>query len=161
MIKINIKVDGITVMCGENLWDIFSAIENADMPDMICIKNDKELKSVVDNDDISRILIVNPENCLHPKWQTYCADMIVVVAKKYNKKILLTTNSFHFLESLVFFIEKYGYTQPVEYCLIHNKESFDISDSPYDVMKSLSEPSFDLADMKLEFEMEGNNERND
>ena len=97
-------------------------------------------------------IVDNPENGTHPEVQTVYAELYAILAK--GGKMLLTTNSFHFLEAFVFFMEKYGVDKSVLFYTVHNGKISESSD-PYDVFENLSQPSFDLADMKLEFEMEG------
>lgn len=80
------------------------------------------------------------------------AELYAIIAK--DAKMLLTTNIFHFLEAFDFFMEKHGVDQSVLFYTVHNGKISE-SLSPYDVMENLSQPSFDLARLKMEFEMDG------
>ena len=108
------------------------------------------------------LILDEPEIHLHPEWQLVYAELIVLLQKTFNLTILLVTHSFHFLESLKFFIDKYDISDYADfYTPQKSKNGFIITktDSALsDSMKSLSEPSFKLADWKFELEMEQNDE---
>lgn len=108
------------------------------------------------------LILDEPEIHLHPEWQLIYAELIVLIQKTFDLTILLVTHSFHFLESLEFFINKYDIAERGNfYTPKKSKNGFIITetdDALYDSMKSLSDPSFKLADMKFELEMEQNNE---
>lgn len=137
--KIDIEKFGICVLCGDDeksKSEIISYIRKHNMT-----VNAKELILIAEN----------PENNTHPELQTVYAELYAIIAE--SKKILLTTNSFHFLEAFIFFTEKYGVKNPVLFYTVHNGRISEYSD-PYDVMKNLSQLVFDLADLKFEYETE-------
>ncbi|MDE5946736.1 MAG: ATP-binding protein, partial [Oscillospiraceae bacterium] len=108
------------------------------------------------------LILDEPEIHLHPEWQLIYAELIVLLQKTFDLTILLATHSFHFLESLKFFIDKYNITERGNfYNPQKSKNGYIITetnDALYDSMDSLSKPSFDLAQLKMEFEMEHNND---
>lgn len=109
------------------------------------------------------LILDEPEIHLHPEWQLIYAELIVLLQKTFDLTILLVTHSFHFLESLKFFIDKYGITERGNfYTPQKSKYGFIITetdDALYDSMDSLSKSSFELARMKMEFEMENGNDK--
>lgn len=111
------------------------------------------------------LILDEPEIHLHPEWQLIYAELIVMLQKTFDLTILLVTHSFHFLESLKFFIDKYGITERGNfYTPQKSKNGFIITetdDALYDAMKSLSNPSFKLTDLKFELEMEQKNGETD
>ena len=111
------------------------------------------------------LILDEPEIHLHPEWQLIYAELIVLLQKTFDLTILLVTHSFHFLESLKFFIDKYGITEHGNfYTPQKSKNGFIIAETDdvlYDSMDSLSKSSFDLARLKMEFEMEHNDDETD
>lgn len=53
------------------------------------------------------IVLDEPEIHLHPEWQMLYAEIIVLLQKKYNFHIVVTTHSAHFLEALELYSKKY------------------------------------------------------
>lgn len=98
-----------------------------------------------------------PENTRHPETQTRYAEIYVKLFKENKEKILLSTNSFHFLEAFLFFMEKHGIGEKIRFYVVNNG-NINKSSDPYNAFKNLSQASFDLAEMKFEYEMEGSEE---
>lgn len=111
------------------------------------------------------LILDEPEIHLHPEWQLIYAELIVMLQKTFDLTILLVTHSFHFLESLKFFIDKYGITERGNFYTPQKSENgfiiTETDDALYDAMKSLSNPSFKLTDLKFELEMEQKNGETD
>lgn len=143
--KFDIEKFGICVVCGNDEKGKSEIIAHVRKHNMSV-----DVKELI-------FIVENPENGTHPEIQTVYAELYAIIAK--GSKMLLTTNSFHFLEAFMFFMEKHGVEQSVLFYTVHNGNIKEASD-PYDVFENLSQPSFDLADMKFEFEMEGENENN-
>ena len=53
------------------------------------------------------LILDEPEIHLHPDWQLVYAELIVVLQKVFDLTILLVTHSFHFLEAIRFYMDKY------------------------------------------------------
>lgn len=111
------------------------------------------------------LILDEPEIHLHPEWQMLYAELIVLLQREFDLTILIATHSFHFLESLKFFTEKYGIPERGNFYITRKTEggyAIDEEDNALqNIMKSLSQPEFDLSDMKFEFEMEQNHEDED
>ncbi len=111
------------------------------------------------------LILDEPEIHLHPEWQMLYAELIVLLQREFDLTILIATHSFHFLESLKFFTEKYGIPERGNFYITRKTEggyAIDEEDNTLEsLMESLSQPVFDLSDMKFEFEMEQNHEDED
>ena len=107
------------------------------------------------------LILDEPEIHLHPEWQLIYAELIVLLQKVFDLTILIVTHSFHFFESLLFFVDKHGISERGNYYIPRETpEGFEISSSEnsiHEMMKSLSNPTFELTDMKFEYEMEQDN----
>lgn len=53
------------------------------------------------------LVLDEPENHLHPRWQIIYAEIIVMLQQSFDLKVLLTTHSPYFLEALQLFAKKY------------------------------------------------------
>lgn len=111
------------------------------------------------------LILDEPEIHLHPEWQMLYAELIVLLQREFDLTILIATHSFHFLESLKFFTEKYGIPERGNFYITRKTEggyAIDEEDNTLEsLMASLAQPVFDLSDMKFEFEMEQNHEDED
>ena len=113
------------------------------------------------------LIIDKPEAYMHPEWQLVYAEVIVLLQKALDLTVLIITHSFHFLESLDFFMKKHGSFDRSNFYIPRKTKCgagytiAESADNLHDIMKSLSQPVFDLSDMKFEFEMEQNQEDRD
>ena len=69
------------------------------------------------------LIIDEPEIHLHPNWQVLYAEILVLISKKLEIPILLTSHSPYFIEALKVFSEKYEYEEnlfksinPIPWC---------------------------------------------
>lgn len=99
------------------------------------------------------LILDEPEIHLHSEWQIIYAELIVILQKKFELTILLVTHSFQFLESLNFFMEKYGIAEKGNYYIPTQTEKgitiVDSTDNLAKIRKSLKSGMYTLADMKL------------
>ena len=61
------------------------------------------MKTLIERGHITEnglIILDEPEIHLHPQWQVFFAELIVLLQKKFNLHILLTTHSPYFLEAI-------------------------------------------------------------
>ena len=61
------------------------------------------------------LILDEPEIHLHSEWQIIYAELIVALQKYFDLTILIVTHSFQFLESLNFFMKKYGISEKGNY----------------------------------------------
>lgn len=137
-------------------------MENKPFIAVVCgeIEAEKEelIEKISAENDMNFINIINPETNYHPKKQSLSAENWArhISVKRCN--VILTTNSFHYLDAFLFYLEKYNVNCDICFYLV--KDGFyTTSREPYDVMKNLSQPTLDLADEKFTYEFE--NEENE
>lgn len=104
------------------------------------------------------LILDEPEIHLHPEWQIIYAELIVVLQKVFDLTILMVTHSFHFLESVTFFMKKYGISDRGNY---YTPELSDggiriqgTGDAIQEMQKNLSSGTFHIADLEFEYNME-------
>lgn len=142
------------------------AMENKPLIIVVGGEIEDEKKKVIDdikkeNSDISFLEIINQEANCHPKKQSLSAENFARRIAVKEQNAIMTTNSFHFLEAFLFYLQKYeAYNGNVHFYLVENG-NVKKSDNSHDIMKNLSQPAFDLANERLAYEMEGNNEDDD
>jgi len=109
-------------------------------------------------------ILDEPEIHLHSEWQIIYAELIVILQKTFDLTILLVTHSFQFLESLNFFMKKYGIWDKGNYYMPESNEkgiimkSFDNNSD--ELKRNLSTGTFKIADLEFEFDMEQQNGEN-
>jgi len=110
------------------------------------------------------LILDEPEIHLHSEWQIIYAELIVILQKTFDLTILLVTHSFQFLESLNFFMKKYGIWDKGNYYMPESTEkgiimkSFDNNSD--ELKRNLSTGTFKIADLEFEFDMEQQNGKN-
>lgn len=108
------------------------------------------------------LILDEPEIHLHSEWQIIYAELIVILQKTFDLTILLVTHSFHFLESLDFFMKKYGTHDNANYYIPKETNKGYIMNScgndALELKKNLSEGSVTLSDLKFKYEMENYSE---
>lgn len=77
--------------------------------------------NVIKNRDV--LILDEPEIHLHPEWQIIYAELIVLLQKKFELTLLLTTHSPYFLRAIEVFSEKYDMKNQCKYYLLFDKES--------------------------------------
>lgn len=100
------------------------------------------------------LILDEPEIHLHSEWQIIYAELIVILQKTFDLTILLVTHSSQFLESLIYYMEKYEISKKGSYYIpVQEKEGvriIDDSDNLKKMKKSLKSGMYTLANKKLE-----------
>jgi len=65
----------------------------------------------------SLLIIDEPEVHLHPQWQLYFAELLVLMAKQLDLRMILTTHSPYFLQALDVFSKKHSFHQNTHFYL--------------------------------------------
>lgn len=108
------------------------------------------------------LILDEPEIHLHSQWQIIYAELIVILQKKFDLTILLVTHSFHFLESLDFFMKKYEISERGNYYIPNKAEKGVVMQScgndASELKRLLATGSVTLSDLKFKFEMENYHE---
>lgn len=68
------------------------------------------------------LILDEPEIHLHPQWQVAYAELIVLLQKKFDLSIVITTHSPYFLDAVNLFSVKYGIGEKVNYYLAETGE---------------------------------------
>ena len=104
------------------------------------------------------LILDEPEIHLHSEWQIIYAELIVILQKTFDLTILLVTHSFQFIESLNFFIKKYGISDKGNYYIPETTEKGVVMKSygndAIELKKILTTGSVTLSDLKFKYEME-------
>ena len=110
------------------------------------------------------LILDEPEIHLHSEWQIIYAELIVILQKTFDLRILLVTHSFQFLESLNFFMKKHGIFDKGNYYMPASTEKGIVMQSfgndPDELKRNLSTGTFRIVDLEYEFDMEQENGTN-
>ena len=104
------------------------------------------------------IVLDEPEIHLHPEWQLIYAEIIVLLQKKFNFHIIVTTHSSHFMEALELYSKKYDIEERCNYYLAYNKENEtgayfeNVTRNLSKIYKQLVEPTLLLSRLREELE---------
>lgn len=97
------------------------------------------------------LILDEPEVYLHPKWQLVFAEIIVLLQKKYDLHILLTTHSPYFLRAVEVFAGKNGMADRCNYYLAEKVGRYaglkDVTNNTEEIYKKLLEP-FEMLQME-------------
>lgn len=104
------------------------------------------------------IVLDEPEIHLHPEWQMLYAEVIVLLQKKYNFHIVVTTHSAHFLEALELYSKKYKTSARCNYYLANlQKEGAvfeNVTGNISKIYKQMVNPTLLLSNLREELETE-------
>lgn len=76
-------------------------------------------KGILKEKDV--LILDEPEIHLHPEWQLLYAEIIVLLQKKFDLSLVVTTHSSHFLEAIECYSRKYETTHKCNYYLTNMK----------------------------------------
>ena len=106
------------------------------------------------------LILDEPEIHLHPEWQLLYAELIVLLEKKFDLSIIVTTHSRDFLEAIELYVKKYGMENRCNYYLSKLKEGLaefeDVSGHMEKIYGQLVSPSMLLDQIRYELEEEEN-----
>ena len=104
------------------------------------------------------IVLDEPEIHLHPEWQLIYAELIVLLQKKFDFHIIVTTHSSHFMEALELFAKRYGLFNRCNYYLADVKEHGayfeNVTDDLSRIYKQMVDPTLLLSRLREELEAE-------
>ena len=113
------------------------------------------IKTLLRNGLIKRnglIILDEPENHLHPKWQIALAKIIVLLHKKFNLHVLLNTHSPYFLQAIQVESASVSIADKCKYYLASNIDEFsvveDVTNNVEKIYALLAQPFQDLEDIK-------------
>lgn len=115
-------------------------------------------KGILKEKDV--LILDEPEIHLHPEWQLLYAEIIVLLQKKFDLSLVVTTHSSHFLEAIECYSRKYEIVHKCNYYLATMENGLatfeNVTNCLEKIYKQMVTPSM-LLD-KLKYEMEQNNE---
>lgn len=104
------------------------------------------------------IVLDEPEIHLHPEWQLIYAELIVLLQKKFDFHIIVTTHSSHFMEALELFAKRCGLFNRCNYYLADVKEHGayfeNVTDDLSRIYKQMVDPTLLLSRLREELETE-------
>ena len=105
------------------------------------------IKRLLENGSLKEkdILILDePEIHLHPEWQLAYAEIIVLLQKKFDLTMIITTHSPYFLDAIDVFSAKYEMSNKVNYYLAESRDEVsylqDVTNNIDVIYKKLSDP---------------------
>lgn len=90
------------------------------------IKSFLILKMLLENGCIKEkdvVILDEPEIHLHPQWQIFYAELIVLLQKSFDLSVIVTSHSPYFIDAIHLFSCKYGIEEKVNYYLSSNVEN--------------------------------------
>lgn len=104
------------------------------------------------------IVLDEPEIHLHPEWQLLYAEIIVLLQKKFNFHIIVTTHSAHFMEALELYSKKYKIAERCNYYLASLQEQGaifeNVTDNISEIYRQMVDPTLLLSQLREELETE-------
>lgn len=98
------------------------------------------------------LILDEPEIHLHPEWQLAYAEIIVLLQKKFDLTIIITTHSPYFLDAIDVFSAKYKMSDKVNYYLAESVDEVsylrDVTNDIDVIYKKLSDPLQKLENMR-------------
>lgn len=104
------------------------------------------------------IILDEPEIHLHPEWQLLYAEIIVLLQKKFNFYIIVTTHSAHFMEALELYSKKYRISERCNYYLASIQDNGavfeNVTENISKIYKQMVDPTLLLSRLREELETE-------
>ncbi|GFI10174.1 MAG: ATP-binding protein [Lachnospiraceae bacterium] len=117
-------------------------------------------KGILKEKDI--LILDEPEIHLHPEWQLVYAELIVLLQKKFDLSIVVTTHSRDFLEAVELYSKKYGLFSKCRFYLSGIDQGLavfeDVTDSLDKIYRRLVTPSMLLDKIRYEMSSEEDDE---
>jgi len=103
-------------------------------------------------DNSGMIILDEPEIHLHPEWQLIFAELIILMQKEFNMRILLNTHSPYFLKAIEVHSLKHGIANKIRYYITENSGNssniLDVSDNIEAIYAKLARPLQDLENVR-------------
>lgn len=105
------------------------------------------IKRLLENGSLKEkdvLILDEPEIHLHPEWQLAYAEIIVLLQKKFDLTMIITTHSPYFLDAIDVFSAKHGISNRVNYYLAECEDEVsclrDVTNNIDAIYKKLSDP---------------------
>ena len=176
-----------TVLAKEKLSDIYDSLQSV-IPGEIIIGQDDEfylkdsnysepiafqnlstglksfiiLKMLIEKNAIEKkdvIILDEPEVYLHPQWQIIYAELIVLLQKRFDLSVIVTTHSPYFVDAINLYSCKHNTDNKVNYYIsenVGNAVGFKcVNDSIEDIYSKMASPIQLLDDLRYELNNDG------
>ena len=124
------------------------------------IKSFAILKRLLENGALHEkgvLILDEPEIHLHPQWQLYYAEILVLLQKAFNLTILLTTHSPFFLDAIEIYTHKHGTSGKAKYYLSEYEGEQvvlrDVSNHIDQIYEKMANPLQVLENLRAELRM--------
>ena len=124
------------------------------------IKSFAILKRLLENGALHEkgvLILDEPEIHLHPQWQLYYAEILVLLQKTFNMTILLTTHSPFFMDAIEIYTHKHGISDKTKYylseALDHEVKFRDVSGKIDEIYEKMANPLQILENLRAELRM--------
>lgn len=124
------------------------------------IKSFAILKRLLENGALHEkgvLILDEPEIHLHPQWQLYYAEILVLLQKAFNLTILLTTHSPFFMDAIEIYTHKHGISDKTKYYLSeafdHEVKFRDVSGKIDEIYEKMANPLQILENLRAELRM--------
>ena len=111
------------------------------------------LKTLIENGSLNNtgyIIFDEPEIHLHPEWQFKLANVIVLLPKVFDIKVIVSTHSSDFLSAMNYYSMQYGMQDKARYYLLKKEREYsvveDVSEKINLIYQELSAPFLKIAD---------------
>ena len=111
------------------------------------------LKTLIENGSLNNtgyIIFDEPEIHLHPEWQFKLANVIVLLPKVFDIKVIVSTHSSDFLSAMNYYSMQYGMQDKARYYLLKKEGEYsvveDVSEKINLIYQELSAPFLKIAD---------------
>ena len=99
------------------------------------------------------LILDEPEIHLHPEWQLYYAELVVLLEKYFHLTIIVTTHSPYFLEAIEVFAAKHKTSNKVNYYLAETNDKHvskvkEVTDNIEAIFKKLADPMQQLENIR-------------
>ncbi len=113
------------------------------------------IKRLLENGSLKEkdvLILDEPEIHLHPEWQLIYAQVLVLLQKKFDLTMIITTHSPYFLDAIDIYAAKYEISNKVNYYLSENKDEVvylhDVTKNIDAIYEKLSDPLQKLENMR-------------
>ena len=100
------------------------------------------------------LILDEPEIHLHPEWQLFYAEIIILLQKKFDLSIVVTTHSVHFLEAIEYYSKKHGLEAKCHYYMSNLEDGLavfeDVTMSLNKIYKQMVTPNMLLDKLKYD-----------
>lgn len=109
-------------------------------------------------DQCEYIILDEPEIHLHPEWQLKFAELMVLISKMFNLKLIITSHSPYFIEAIELYSKRNNYFTDIKFYRTKNLASTgrfiieDVTEDLKSLYEDLAEAFFNLEELRDEID---------